>query len=369
MILNRSTIIKVFIIALCLTLLTNSSGLSSKILLPSHRPLSSSTNLSFSSLDEVTKQFSSLPHINEERAIYSQAKDMMSQAAESISENPNVVESALFGDLSHLALDFSIFMISPEQTALLRLLSLIGRLFSLLSDYIPDHSMRPDELAFQTVMLGISSVLFTRSVTPRLIAFIPKQSVGLPNRRDVLAFRTLFEPAGLTWMQQKTLFANGAFTWEEIESEDNLTTSQDVGKNNQTDLFWVYDEFSKTFETPDNVGELGCIQFLQQFEKRKNPKKDFSKSSIGQTSSTNDVNELLSSYKNDLQEGTVLLSINVEKVIRLIEDNEDLSVSMLLLVVNCLQQKVLDHVVSFPTNFSVPPMNDLRNTSHQTLTI
>ncbi len=57
------------------------------------------------------------------------------------------IEAEIFGDLAHLFLDFATFF-SPD-TVVLRLFVVCGRIFSILSDYIPDGEMAPDEAFIQ----------------------------------------------------------------------------------------------------------------------------------------------------------------------------------------------------------------------------
>jgi hypothetical protein len=67
--------------------------------------------------------------------------------------DPNM-EAEVFTDMSHLALDFTSVMNSSK--ALLKMTSVIGRMLVILADYIPDHSIHPEELVFQLFMLGVA---------------------------------------------------------------------------------------------------------------------------------------------------------------------------------------------------------------------
>jgi hypothetical protein len=63
--------------------------------------------------------------------------------------DPNM-EAEVFTDMSHLALDFASIMKASKATAV------IGRVLVILADYVPDHSIHPEELVFQLFMLGVA---------------------------------------------------------------------------------------------------------------------------------------------------------------------------------------------------------------------
>ena len=65
--------------------------------------------------------------------------------------------------MSHVALDFTSLLNSSK--ALLKKSSVIGRVLVIFADYIPDHSIHPEELAIQLIMLGVAMKnLSSRSV-------------------------------------------------------------------------------------------------------------------------------------------------------------------------------------------------------------
>jgi hypothetical protein len=72
--------------------------------------------------------------------------------------DPNMeaeVLTEVLTDVSNLlALDFKSIMNSSK--ALLKMTSVIGRVLGIFADYIPDHSIHPEELVFQLFMLGVA---------------------------------------------------------------------------------------------------------------------------------------------------------------------------------------------------------------------
>ena len=108
------------------------------------------------------------------------------------------VQAEFFADMAHIALDLAVF-ISPETIAL-RSIIFFGRVFSILSDYLPDHKMTMDELIFQSCMLIFATKMLIHSIKPLLSA--PIDVTSFKNRR---LYQGVFSPAGLTWMQYATI--------------------------------------------------------------------------------------------------------------------------------------------------------------------
>ncbi len=65
----------------------------------------------------------------------------------------NNIQAEVFADLAHIFLDLATFF-TPD-TIILRLFVVIGRLFSILSDYIPDQKMSPEEFIFQCKLFNV----------------------------------------------------------------------------------------------------------------------------------------------------------------------------------------------------------------------
>jgi hypothetical protein len=67
--------------------------------------------------------------------------------------NPSV-EAEVLTDMSHVMIDFSGFF-TPSRS-LLRCFSVVGRILVLSADYLPDHTVHPEELAVQLFLLAVS---------------------------------------------------------------------------------------------------------------------------------------------------------------------------------------------------------------------
>ena len=75
------------------------------------------------------------------------------QAAATFMSSPDV-ESEFLEDMAHVALDFAGIFRPSKST--MRLFSIGGRLMSLMADYLPDHSIRPEELLVHLFFMGMT---------------------------------------------------------------------------------------------------------------------------------------------------------------------------------------------------------------------
>jgi len=64
------------------------------------------------------------------------------------------IEAEVLVDVSHVIMDLPVFFRPSES--LVRCFSVIGRILVIGADYLPDHTMHPEELAIQLFLLGIS---------------------------------------------------------------------------------------------------------------------------------------------------------------------------------------------------------------------
>ena len=63
------------------------------------------------------------------------------------------LESEVLLDVSHLFLDFSVFV--TESKPILKVAQVIGRLLILAQDYLPDKHVSPEELGIQVLMIAV----------------------------------------------------------------------------------------------------------------------------------------------------------------------------------------------------------------------
>jgi hypothetical protein len=64
------------------------------------------------------------------------------------------IEAELCTTMAHVALDFT-SLASPSRS-LMRLFAVIGRVFAISADYLPDHSIHTEELMIQVFLLSLA---------------------------------------------------------------------------------------------------------------------------------------------------------------------------------------------------------------------
>jgi hypothetical protein len=64
------------------------------------------------------------------------------------------VFAELLTDMAHVLLDFA-GMFSPSKS-LIRLFAVVGQIFAISADYLPDHSTHPEELLIQLFLLAVT---------------------------------------------------------------------------------------------------------------------------------------------------------------------------------------------------------------------
>eukprot|EP00977_Amphora_coffeiformis_P030313 scaffold46144_cov199-Amphora_coffeaeformis.AAC.1 len=146
--------------------------------------------------------------------------------------NPFVVGEILT-DLSHVFLD--LITLWGPNAVVVRLFAVIGRVFCVLADFVPDHAMNPEEVVFQGFMLAVACTGLFQVMLPQIWSrfLAPK-----PTLRDGKAYAAWGKPAGMSWDQYKVLTVS-ALEWKELAPGETLDTAIDRDKN-RTTLYWLY---------------------------------------------------------------------------------------------------------------------------------
>ena len=273
-----------------------------------------------------------------------------------INEN---VEAEFFGDLSHVTLDLATFL-SPDTTSL-RLLLFLGRIFSIVSDYIPDHKMSADEGLFQFAMLVYSSRQLIKSALPR----VPLLHHTSGYKDPTLAFRhrrvylKTFYNAGFSYSQYQVLLASGAFSWISLSPHTNMTLWQE----DESDFMYllhrghvyhimIHDQVNRYPLGPSDVSSANKINLICDFmsarrfiddDSSNQSRVSYSKASRSSliASKTSTVTDLSSmSFLQVGAKGAMLLQMNVQRVLEIMKDDEDISKCMKRLIFLGLQEKL-----------------------------
>lgn len=136
--------------------------------------------------------------------------------------NQNIFEAEVFGDLSHICLDFLTFF-SPE-TIIFRLVVLCGRICSIVADISLDNSITLDEAIFQSIMIFIAFSNFAEKLIPLIRTRITRRA----SFRDKRIYQAIFKKTGMGYLDFLALLSE-AFQWIElsegaivVEDADNL---------------------------------------------------------------------------------------------------------------------------------------------------
>lgn len=172
-----------------------------------------------------------------------------------------IVEAEVLNDLSHVALDLTTLL--GPTTVTLRLATVVGRLLSMASDYIPDHAMLPEEFIFQHVMLFIALSRMIQAALPIL-----RTNSAKPTVRDCRCYHRIFRKAGISWLQYKTI-ATQAFDWVVVPPDAVLPTEN---LDKVPVLIWPYVGEIEVFSEGESVQTvtqkcrhlLGDLEFARQ---------------------------------------------------------------------------------------------------------
>ena len=165
--------------------------------------------------------------------------------------------STTFGTLSHLALDVGTAVISPQQTACLRLIESIGQVFGLLSYCSSNQCIQSDELIYQTIKIAFSFFLLMKTTIPAMKAglncVIKPDNCPLSSR-DRHAYEDLFEHISLSWLHYYTLKHNGAFEWINLNADEKImlpSFNQDINTRSdnkdltkralEKEIYWLHE--------------------------------------------------------------------------------------------------------------------------------
>ncbi|KAL7435254.1 hypothetical protein ACHAXM_004549 [Skeletonema potamos] len=258
-------------------------------------------------------------------------------ATQMISSDPHL-EAEVLTDVSHVALDFTT-LLSPN-TAVIRLFTLVGRVLVISSDYIQDQYISPDEWVFQLFMLALSTRSFLKSVRPMIAVAASNSTLTV---RDRKAYSLLFDIIGMSMLQFKTLLTSKTLEWVQLGPNEELQLNGEY-------MYWLYSGETSSSITGDCnstsnsissriFGEIHFARKLQEQMHTASKKKSKGK----KVESAELASEALDSNQRKIyvgQDGAVLLRISTPKLLELMNDDNELSVSVQRLVLLCMQEKL-----------------------------
>jgi hypothetical protein len=294
--------------------------------------------------------------------------------------NP-VVEGEIFSGLAHVALD--LLTLAGPATIIVRLGAVVGRIFAMAADYIPDHNVVPEELVFQCLMLCIAWFGLVQSLIPVALstfAYNINASNILSSSTDsrskaqrlryAKAYTLFFKSTGLSWNHFKAMSAC-AFEWitvapgNVISTDENNATSQNGESEEDEHVYWLYNgtvkiqsqgkslqdlQHSCRQGSSNSMDDAGCFMLFENRLLNKIVEKDSTSTinkkrgkemtagdvSKDKKSSNNKGMTLLASGSSD----SLLLRINTSKLLMLMETDPQLSNSIRTLLLNSMQAKL-----------------------------
>jgi hypothetical protein len=150
------------------------------------------------------------------------------------SRPPPTVEAEILSDMAHVAVDLIGFL-NPELLWL-RLSTLLGRLMFMAADYDVDQRISTEEIFFQGGMLALSAKQFTSSWCQMSGGASIAQTYGEVSFRERVVYQVIFSPAGLSWLQFRSLVAT-CIDWVEAQPNETLDT---INQNGEQVAYWLY---------------------------------------------------------------------------------------------------------------------------------
>ena len=265
------------------------------------------------------------------------SSSILSATTEILAPNPHTEAEILSDVLQDLSPLFS------PNTAVIRLLTLVGRVLLLSSDYIQHQYLSPDEWVFQLCMLAFSTQSFIRSARPIISASMISNSTLTV--RDRKAYSLLFDIVGLSTLQFKTLLSSNVLEWKELDADEEIELNGDI--------YWLYSGGLRgagdCLNSPSKsissriFGEVHFARKLQDSlhitTSKKNKIKKVEESTEMAPEDYSSNSTLLRKIHAG-QDGAVLLRISTTKLLELMNDDNELSVSVQRLVLLCMQEKL-----------------------------
>jgi hypothetical protein len=149
-----------------------------------------------------------------------------------------LVTTEILNDMSHLTLDVASFL--NKGLLGVRIAAIAGRLCTIAADFLPDHSMFPEEIIFQMFMLAVAVIgLGKAAVLPIFAALHTNVQI-----RDGKTYDALFASVGVSWTQFKAI-SMFAMDWVDLREGETITSFDGEDEHQDNDdhrdyMYWLY---------------------------------------------------------------------------------------------------------------------------------
>jgi hypothetical protein len=306
--------------------------------------------------------------------------------------NP-IIEGEIFSGLAHVALD--LLTLTGPATIIVRLGAVIGRMFAMAADYVPDHDVLPLELVFQCLMLCVAWFGLVQSLVPVALSkfayhikasdVISKDETSKAQRlRDAKAYSSFFKSTGLSWNHFKAISAC-AFEWISVSPGDVISSNEihpNVSLNGKSQedeyVYWLYNgtveiqsqgkllqdiKQSSRQGSTCNMDNPGCGMLFENRLLKRIVEKDSTNTNTSTKwkrakDSPDSESAKEKKTKSDPQmtiiasgsSNSILLRINTSNLLMLMETDPQLSNSIRTLLMNSMQAKLNAQFVGWAVN-------------------
>lgn len=261
--------------------------------------------------------------------------------------NQKMFEAEVFGDLSHICLDFLTFF-SPE-TIILRLVVLCGRVCSIVADISLDNAITIDEAIFQSIMIFIAFTNFAEKLIPLIRTRVTRRA----SFRDKRIYQSIFKQTGMGYLDFLALLSD-AFQWIElsegaiaIEDADNILLTyhgvviehkahESISSEN-SDIVMYYGGAGRSFELIGNLNRAAKLIDDKMYN---------SENGLELCKEREHDRQLVSplTFLEAKTRGTLLLRLNMKRLTKITEKDSKMRESIKTLLLLHLQRKLSKYV-------------------------
>lgn len=263
------------------------------------------------------------------------------------------VEAEVFGDLSLVSGLVQLANTAGHKNKMaFEATGIVSRCFGLLSDYIPDGVVSPEEAVFQSCMLAISAASLTKSLQPVVSTKggLNGQTVTYHEKKAYSVFR---KHAAMPWLQYRKMLAEAA-DWIDLDPYEGVEDKvSDHDDGNFLYLVARGDAFDLDVES-SSLGLMGTLNLADKIKHAGNNNKTNANSNTDPASSSSDQAEDANAGRRPAQvcapragaSGAKLLRISTPKLLNLMKADEIMAESVKSIVLADMQEKLMGFVSS-----------------------
>lgn len=249
------------------------------------------------------------------------------------------VEAELFGDLS-LASGLMQLAGPKHNKMATEATGIVSRCFGLISDYLPNGVVSPEEAVFQSCMMAISAASLTKSLQPVVANGALNQPATFHEKKAYSVFK---KHANMPWLQYKKMLAEAA-DWIDLDQYEGV---EDKVDDHDDGNFLYLVARGDAFDLDVDSSSLGLMGTLNVADKIKHGNKNTNTTDPA----SSDQNKNANAGRRPAQvcaprAGAKLLRIDTTKLLDLMEADEVMAESVKSIVFADMQEKLMGFVSS-----------------------